>query len=85
MVQRSWQQCLQEEWNHLCIKYNDTATVYFRMKNFDKCIKFCRQACKIDKENEAQSKFIFKGFERMKRAHKGDGGSENCEIGLWKG
>ena len=40
------------------------------MKNFDKCIKFCHQACKIGEENEAQSKFIFKGFERMGRAHK---------------
>ena len=41
------------------------------MKNVDKSIKFCRQACKIGKDNRrAQSKFIFKRFERMKRAHK---------------
>ena len=40
------------------------------MENFDKCIKFCQQACKIGEENGAQSKFIFKGFERMGRAHK---------------
>ena len=41
------------------------------MKNVDKSIKFCRQACKICKENRrSQSKFIFKRFERMKRAHK---------------
>ena len=52
------------------IKYNNTATLYFEMKIFEKCIKFYRQACKIGKENGAQSKFIFKGFERMGPAHK---------------
>ena len=50
--------------------YNNTAAVYFEMKNFDECIKFCRLACKIGEENGAKSKFIFKGFERMGRAHK---------------
>ena len=49
--------------------YNNTAAVYFKMKIFDKCIKFCIQACKIGQENGAQTKFIFKGFERMGRAH----------------
>ena len=49
--------------------YNNTAAVYFQMKKFDECIKFCHQACKIGEENGAQSKFIFKGFERMGRAH----------------
>ena len=49
--------------------YNNTAAVYFEMKNFAECIKFCRQACKIGEENKAQSKSIFKGFERMGRAH----------------
>ena len=51
------------------IIYNNTAAVYFKMKIFDKCIKFCIQACKIGQENGAQTKFIFKGFERMGRAH----------------
>ena len=41
--------------------YNNTADVYFEMKNFDDCIKFCRKACKIGEENGTQSKFIFKG------------------------
>ena len=50
--------------------YNNTAAVCFEMKNFDECIKFCRQACKIGEKHGAQSKFIFKGFERMGRAHK---------------
>ena len=56
------------------------AAVYFQMKNFDKCIKFCRQACKIGEENGAQSKFIFKGFERMGRALEELGDMEMAKL-----
>ena len=50
--------------------YSNIAAVYFQMNHFDKCINFSRQACKIGQENGAKSKLIFKGFERMGRAHK---------------
>ena len=60
--------------------YNNTAAVYFQMKNFDECIKFCLKACKIGEENGAQSKFIFKGFERMGQAHKEMGNLEMAKL-----
>ena len=60
--------------------YNNTAAVYFQMKNFDKCIKFCHLACKIGEENGAQSKFIFKGFERMGRAYEEMGNKEMAKL-----
>ena len=60
--------------------YNNIAAVYFQMKIFDKCIKFCRQACKIGEENGAQSKFIFKGFERMGRALEELGDMEMAKL-----
>ena len=49
--------------------HSNIAAVYFQMNHFDKCINFGRQACKIGQENGAKSKLIFKGFERMGRAH----------------
>ena len=64
--------------------YNNTAAVYFKMKIFDKCIKFCIQACKIGQENGAQTKFIFKGFERMGRAHKEMGDLKIAKLAFEK-
>ena len=60
--------------------YSNIAAVYFEMKNFDKCIKFCSKACKIGQENGAKSKFIFKGFERMGRAHEEMGNKEMAKL-----
>ena len=60
--------------------YSNIAAVYFEMKYFEKCIKFCNKACKIGQENEAQSKFIFKGFERMGRAHEEMGNKEMAKL-----
>ena len=50
--------------------YNNTAAVYFQMKDYNECVKFCYKACKIGQENGADPKFIAKGYDRMKRAYK---------------
>ena len=50
--------------------YNNTAAVYFQMKDYTECVKFCYKACKIGQENGADPKFIAKGYDRMKRAYK---------------
>ena len=64
--------------------YNNMAAVYFQMENFEECINFCQQACKIGEENGAQSKFIFKGLERMGRAHEEMGNLEMAKSAFEK-
>ena len=64
--------------------YSNIAAVYFQMNHFDKCINFSRQACKIGQENGAKSKLIFKGFERMGRAHKEMNDLKMAKLGFEK-
>ena len=64
--------------------YLNAAAVHFEMKNFDECIKICHKACKIGEENGAQSKFIFKGLERMGRAHEEMGNLEMAKSAFEK-
>ena len=53
--------------------YNNLAAAYKAIDHLDNCIKYSKEAIRIGQENNADTKFIAKAWNRMGKTHDGNG------------